>query len=101
MHSVNLFQLTVFLEAATKSGLYKKVFLEISHNSQENTCARASLPPRKIAPLTPTLTLTRGTIYSEAIVWLTSNPKTNTLALTQTLILTGGQFSSRDNCRIP
>ena len=29
-------------EAATRSILYERVFLEISQNSQENTCARAS-----------------------------------------------------------
>ena len=29
-------------EAATRRFLYKKVFLEISQNSQENTCARVS-----------------------------------------------------------
>ena len=29
-------------EAATRGVLYKKVFLEISQYSQENTCARAS-----------------------------------------------------------
>ena len=29
-------------EAATRSVLWKKVFLEISQNSQENTCARVS-----------------------------------------------------------
>ena len=28
------------IEAATRGVLYKKVFLEISQNSQENTCAR-------------------------------------------------------------
>ena len=31
-----------FTEAATRGVLWKKVFLEISQNSQENTCARAS-----------------------------------------------------------
>ena len=30
------------LEAATRFVLFKKVFLDISQNSQENTCARAS-----------------------------------------------------------
>ena len=30
------------LQAATRGVLCKKVFLEISKNSQENTCARAS-----------------------------------------------------------
>ena len=30
------------LEAANKGVLQKKVFLEISRNSQENTCARVS-----------------------------------------------------------
>ena len=30
-------------EAATRGVLYKKVFLEISQNSQENTTARVSL----------------------------------------------------------
>ena len=29
-------------EAATRSDLRRKVFLEISQNSQENTCARVS-----------------------------------------------------------
>ena len=29
-------------EAATKGALYKKVFLEISHNSQESTFVRVS-----------------------------------------------------------
>ena len=29
-------------EAATRGALWKKVFLEISQNSQENVCARAS-----------------------------------------------------------
>ena len=29
-------------EAATRGVLYKKVFLEISQNSQKNTCARVS-----------------------------------------------------------
>ena len=29
-------------EAATRGVLCKKVFLEISHNSQENNCARDS-----------------------------------------------------------
>ena len=30
------------VEAATKGALYKKVFLEISHNSQESTFVRVS-----------------------------------------------------------
>ena len=34
-------------EAASGSVLYKKVFLEISQNSQENTCARDSGPAAK------------------------------------------------------
>ena len=32
----------MFLEAGTRGALLKKVFLEISQNSQENTCARVS-----------------------------------------------------------
>ena len=32
----------LFTEAATRGVLYNKVFLEISQNSQENTCARVS-----------------------------------------------------------
>ena len=32
----------MFAEAATRGVLQKKVFLEISQNSQENTCARVS-----------------------------------------------------------
>ena len=32
----------LILEAATRGVLCKKVFLEISQNSQENTCARVS-----------------------------------------------------------
>ena len=34
--------LVVLSEAATRGVLWKKVFLEISKNSQENTCARVS-----------------------------------------------------------
>ena len=34
-------------ETATGGVLYKKVFLEISQNSQENTCARDSGPATK------------------------------------------------------
>ena len=32
----------LLIEAATRGVLYKKVFLEISQNSQKNTCARVS-----------------------------------------------------------
>ena len=32
----------IIIEAATRGALWKKLFLEISQNSQENTCARAS-----------------------------------------------------------
>ena len=32
----------ILTEAATRGVLFKKVFLEISQNSQENTCARVS-----------------------------------------------------------
>ena len=32
----------VFTEAATRGVLFKKAFLEISQNSQENTCSRVS-----------------------------------------------------------
>ena len=34
--------LSVFLEAVAQGCSVKKVFLEISQNSQENTCARVS-----------------------------------------------------------
>ena len=41
-------------KAATRGVLYKKVFLEISQNSQENTCARVSfLIKLQAAPETP------------------------------------------------
>ena len=36
------YQKYVYSEAATRDVLYKKVFLKISQNSQENTCARVS-----------------------------------------------------------
>ena len=35
-------EIYVTSEAATNGVLYKKVFLEISENSQENTCVRVS-----------------------------------------------------------
>ena len=41
-------------EAATKGALWKEVFLEISQNSQENTCARVSF--NKVAGLSPFFT---------------------------------------------
>ena len=34
--------IVIVSEAATRGALCEKVFLEISQNSQENTCARAS-----------------------------------------------------------
>ena len=37
-----VWDIKVHTEAATRGVLYKKVFLEILQNSQENTCARAS-----------------------------------------------------------
>ena len=47
----NRFQAT---EAVTGGVLWKKLFLEISQNSQENTCARVSFF-RKVAGLRPTI----------------------------------------------
>ena len=38
----------IFIEAATRGVLRKKVFLEISQNSQENTCTKVSFLLRKI-----------------------------------------------------
>ena len=35
-----MFKVIFHAEVATIGALYKKVFLEISQNSQENTCAR-------------------------------------------------------------
>ena len=40
--SINTHSQKQHIEAATGGVLYKKVFLEISQNSQENTCARVS-----------------------------------------------------------
>ena len=40
--SSNRYKIFYALEAATRGVLYKKVILEISQNSQENACARAS-----------------------------------------------------------
>ena len=37
-----LFLKTKYVEAATRGVLCERVFLEISQNSQENTCARVS-----------------------------------------------------------
>ena len=37
-----VWDIKVHTEAATRGVLYKKVFLKILQNSQENTCARAS-----------------------------------------------------------
>ena len=42
MISNNLIRFWEVTEAATRAVLWKKVFLEISKNSQENTCARVS-----------------------------------------------------------
>ena len=40
--SSNRYKIFYVLEAATRGVLYKKMILEISQNSQENACARAS-----------------------------------------------------------
>ena len=45
--------LVIITEEATRSVLWNKVFLEISQNSQENTCARVN----KVAALRPTALL--------------------------------------------
>ena len=42
MRLLNLKQSTVCLEAVAQTCSVKKIFLEISQNSQENPCARAS-----------------------------------------------------------
>ena len=39
---LNLLQFKAFIEAIVQRCFVKKVFLEISQNSQENTCARVS-----------------------------------------------------------
>ena len=36
------FLFTIVAEAATRDVLWKKMFLQISQNSQENTCSRVS-----------------------------------------------------------
>ena len=43
---MQLSKLFIATEAATTGVLCKKVFLEISQNSQENTCARVSFSIR-------------------------------------------------------
>ena len=67
------------------------------------------LPPRKIAPNPKTNPKPnpnsnregeRGQFFSEAIVWLPPNPKANP-DLTQTPILTGGNFSRVAIVQIP
>ena len=40
-----LFRFQIDAEAATRGVLWEKVFLEISENSQENTCSRVSSVP--------------------------------------------------------
>ena len=42
MHYKWLCTYTIFAEAAARGVLWKKVFLEISQNSQENTCVKVS-----------------------------------------------------------
>ena len=52
-------------EAATRTILCKKVFLEISRNSRENTCARSFL--NKVAPLRPA-TLIKKRLWHECFI---------------------------------
>ena len=49
-------------EAATGGVLYKKVFLKISQNSQENTCARAS-----------SFNIERGNFGTGVFLWILGN----------------------------
>ena len=52
---VTFFSLPLDLEADTRRCFVKKVFLEISQNSQENTCARVSFVIKLQTPLTERL----------------------------------------------
>ena len=74
----------------------------VYHNFHVSGTVLRQLLPRKIAPnpkitLTQTLTVTMVLFSSGAIFWLPPTLKL-TLTLTQTSILTGGQFSSGSNC---
>ena len=52
-------------EAATRGVLWKNVFLEISQNSQENTCARVSFLKSRRALLKKRLWLRRFRVNSK------------------------------------
>ena len=54
-------------EAATRGVLWKKVFLEISRNSQENTCVRVSF-------LINFLEISKNTFFTEHLWTTTSEP---------------------------
>ena len=57
-------------EAATGGALWKKVFLEISQNSQENTCARVSFLIKLLAQdLKPFLQNTSGGSNVDKRIW--------------------------------
>ena len=48
----SLFKALVLLKAATRGILWNKVFLEISQNSQENTCAKVPFLTKLHMPAT-------------------------------------------------
>ena len=70
----------------------------------QDNCLRGKLSPTPKLTLSQTLILTGrgrgGQFFSEAIVWLPPNPKANP-DLTQTPILTGGNFSRVAIVQIP
>ena len=83
-------------EAATTGVLYKKVFLEISQNSQENTCTRASFliklqATTLVAASSPISLSPEFSLYlSENIETISKNKQTTTTATNQDKFLLNG-----------
>ena len=67
-----------YTEAATGGVLYKKLFLEISQNSQENTCARVSFLIKMFS--CEFCEISKSTFFTEHL-WMTASGYTSTQAL--------------------
>ena len=60
-------RLGLFPEAATRGALWKKMFLEISQNSQENTCVSSPVPDFNLFQFLQIFKIGKGLIGSQFV----------------------------------
>ena len=80
------FYACILSEAATRGVLYKKVFLEIWQNSQENTCAKVSTLLKRDSGTGVSCDFSKNTLFTEYL-WTTASKERSSLS---------GSLSKRD-----